>query len=215
MSNGNFIFQNSGNALINTGITGSQSTEAQQLALIYATERIGFRESLVKWIPGMSEMLLEFVTMGGNSGSQSARLQIEATADGSLHLVGASDGVGEYNMTFFDGPYIMTEAPNTLQRVGKAIGRYVTNDTSSVLKFYNERKNNIKGREVTIYIFNRNQGESGFWGGLERTTSDRWTTYAGIAFNGVVQKVEISLRQLEVGSYGVQVGFNLIGGWRS
>ena len=253
------VFRSGGNTLINTGLDPAKTPEAQQLVQIYATERVGFAEKLRSVFGLNSEMLLEFISLGGNSGSQSSRLQIDATADGSLHVIGATDGVGEYNMTFLDGPFIIPtdrtaagidsfvedkweksnlttwsgvgnlglaalgavgkglyNAGKSLVSTAKKVGNKINNTAgyTSVLAFYNQRKDNILGREVTIYIFNRNQGEKGITGSLETMTNNRWTSYSGIAFNGIVQKVEISLKQLDAGSYGVQVGFNIIGGWR-
>lgn len=58
---------------------------------------------------GDSTTPVSFIMVNTSQGSQRARLQVDATADGGLYGIGCSGGIGTYDMEFIDGPYQVCE----------------------------------------------------------------------------------------------------------
>lgn len=120
--------------------------------------------------------------------SQPARLQMDATLDGKLHVIGTSTGVGEYAAVFYEGP----------------IKGVTDKDNSSAMKKYMRLKT-IKSRKATIY----------FYGSADSsvTTTTRQNSKATAKFSGIVNNMGVSVIESS-GLVYIRVALSMVGMWK-
>lgn len=56
-----------------------------------------------------------FTMIDESQGTQASRLQVDATLDGSVHVVGTTTGTGSYSAVFFDGPICAEKRESAMQ----------------------------------------------------------------------------------------------------
>lgn len=78
--------------------------------------------------------IANFTMIDESRGTQASRLQVDATLDGKLHVVGTTTGVGTYSAVFYDGPICGEKSKES------AIEKYL-------------QLSSIKDRVATIYIY--------------------------------------------------------------
>jgi hypothetical protein len=121
-----------------------------------------------------------------SQGEQASRLQVDATLDGSLHVVGSTTGTGVYSAVFFDGPICKEERESAMQEYLK-------------LK-------SIQERVATVYFFN-DATVTDKEGAPE-------SSKATAKFSGVLRNMAVSLVD-DNGLVFLRVALGLIGAWES
>jgi hypothetical protein len=135
---------------------------------------------------------VDFCLVQKSRGTQSARIQVDATIDGDLYAIGCEGGVGRYDLLFFDG--LKTGNCDT---IGTGLS---TNDT--VMAKYLKLKN-IKSRRARVYIYPPNSSSKIFS-----------TSCCGV-FDGLVDAMSTQLSEDQTGNLILYVGLSVIGSWRS
>jgi hypothetical protein len=79
-----------------------------------------------------------FTMIEESRGSQAARMQVDATVDGKLHVVGTTTGLGTYSAIFYDGPICGPKKDS-------AMAKYL-------------ELSNLNARTATVYLYNDSIG---------------------------------------------------------
>jgi hypothetical protein len=118
--------------------------------------------------------------------NQPARLQIDATLDGNLHVIGTSTGVGEYAAVFYEGPIC-----------GKADA-----DNASVMQKYMQLKT-IKSRRAIIYFYGNTDANTATAGSKSSHTAK---------FSGIINNMGVSMIESS-GLVYIRVALSMLGMW--
>ena len=126
-----------------------------------------------------------FTMIDESQGTQASRLQVDATLDGSVHVVGTTTGTGSYSAVFFDGPICSEKRESAMQEYLK-------------LK-------SIQDRVATIY----------FYAGADKFDDKGAPTSTPTAkFSGVLNNMAVSLAD-DNGLIFLRVALDLLGSWES
>lgn len=124
-----------------------------------------------------------FTMIDESQGTQASRLQVDATLDGSVHVVGTTTGTGSYSAVFFDGPICSEKRESAMQEYLK-------------LK-------SIQERVATIYFYADADGFDNR--GIP-------TSQPTAKFSGVLNNMAVSLVD-DNGLIFLRVALNLLGSW--
>lgn len=130
---------------------------------------------------------MNYVMFNMSGGNQNARLQVEASVDGSLYAIGCVGGIGRYQMSFYDGPFNKCKGSGGgIQIPGSIAKKYIGLKT-------------VKDRRASVDIYN---------GG---DTSARVASFVGLLNNMSTQLVDTGDTTNIV---YLQVTLDMIGSWR-
>lgn len=125
-----------------------------------------------------------FIMFEVSGGSQNARLQVDAAADGSLYAIGCKGGIGSYEMAFYDGPFSDC----------KSVGSGIIDAPDSFVERYMSLQT-IPDRRARVYIY-------------RDTTTQVVGKFVGVLNNMATQIVD------NAGLLYLRVGVNMLGSWQ-
>lgn len=126
-----------------------------------------------------------FTMIDESQGTQASRLQVDATLDGSVHVVGTTTGTGSYSAVFFDGPICAEKRESAMQEYLK-------------LK-------SIQDRVATVYFY----ADADVFDNNGIPTSEPTAKFSGVLNNMAVSLADDS------GLIFLRVALDLLGSWES
>lgn len=128
--------------------------------------------------------IVDFTMIEESRGSQSSRLQIDATLDGGLYVVGTTTGIGTYTAVFFDGP-VCSEGSK-----------------ESVMKKYLSLKN-VSDRVASVF----------FYPSVGAEESTKGSSEYSARFTGILGDMGVSLVDVD-GLLYLRVALSIVGSWK-